>query len=71
MRQFVAVEPFHHFLARMHDKVACHGHASQPVHRTRIELQCALVVELLQNVLLDLLDGSSGIDEVVVENFLQ
>src|SRR6266850_2350257 len=55
----------------MHDDVARDGHTSEPVHRMRIELQRALVFELLQNVLLDLLDGPAGIDDMVVKNFLQ
>ena len=54
--QFVAVEPLHQFLARMDDDLARHRNAPQPIHGPRIELERALILELLQDVLLDLLE---------------
>jgi hypothetical protein len=52
--KFVAVEPFHQFLAGVDDDLAGHGHAAQAVDRARVELERALVFELLEDVLLDL-----------------
>src|SRR4051812_18296751 len=69
--ELVAVEALYHVLTGVHDNLARDGDAAQAVDRARIELERALILELLQNTLLDGFDRTLGVDEVVVENFLQ
>ena len=47
------------------------GTPQQPLHGARVELERALILQLLQDVLLDLLERPLGVDEVVVEDFLE
>ena len=71
LAEFVAIEPLHQFLPGVDDNFIGHGHMPQAVHRARVEFKGALVVELLQDVLLDLVQRAVRVDEVIMEGLLE
>ena len=67
----VAVEAAHQVLAGMPHDLAGHRQAAQHVERARIELERTLVFQLADDVFPHQLERGLGIDEVVVEDFLE
>ena len=66
MLQLVAVEPLDQLLPAVHDELFGERHVPQPLERARVQLQGALVLELLEDVGLDLGDRAFRVDEVIV-----
>ena len=67
----VGVETFHHLLAGVDDDFAGDGNDAQDVVGAGVEFERALVLKLLEDVLLNSADLALGVDEVVMEDFLQ
>jgi hypothetical protein len=67
----VAVEAPDKLLARVDDDLASERDQAQAVEGEGIEFERTLVLELLDDVPLDFLDGTLGVDKVVVEDALQ
>ena len=66
MFQLVAVEPLDQLLPAVHDELLGERQRPQPLERARVQLQRALILELLEDVGLHLRDRALGVDEVVV-----
>ena len=71
LAEFIAVQPFDQLLAGVNDDFIGHGHIAETVHGARIELESALVIELLEDVLFDFVQRALGVDEVIVEGLLE
>ena len=56
MLELVRIEAFHQFLPGVHDNFTGQRQAAQPVERAGIELKRALILELGEDVVLDLLE---------------
>lgn len=69
--EHVGVEAFYEFLAGVHDDLARDGDDAEAVVGGGVELEGALVLELVEDVALDLGEVALGVDEVVVENLLE
>src|SRR5690606_39206650 len=65
--ELVTVETLHQLLPGVNDDFLGDRNYAQRVVRGGIQLERALVLELLENVLLDLLDLTLGVDRVVME----
>ena len=71
MFQLVAVEPLDQLLPAVDDELLGQRQRAQPLERARVQLQRALILELLEDVRLHLGDRAFGVDEVVVIELTQ
>ena len=69
--ELVGVEAFYEFLAGVDDDFASDGDDAEAVVGGGVELEGALVLELVEDVTLDLGKVALGVDEVVVEDLLE
>lgn len=71
MGNLVAVEPLHEFLPGVDDDLTRDWDVAEPVDGPWIEFKSALVFELLEDVLLNLLDAPLRVDEMVMKDLLE
>ena len=66
MLQLVAVEPLDQLLSGVDDDLLGERHGPQPLKGARLELERALILQLLEDVGLHLGDRTFGVNEVIV-----
>src|SRR5688572_18135652 len=66
MFQLVAVKSLHELLAPVHDELLGQRLRAEPFEGARVELERALIFELVEDVRLDLRDRTLDVDEVIV-----
>ena len=69
--ELVAVEPLHQLLPAVDHELLGERQRAQPLERPRVELERALVLQLLEDVRLHLGDRTFGVDEVIVIELTQ